>query len=263
VQERKKIRRQNRADREKEKQDKIALGLLPPPEPKVKLSNMMRVLSEQAVADPSAIERKVREQIAQREKNHEMRNLARKLTPEERREKKLRKIKEDASGDIHVALFKYVLCSLGCGGLERPNSVQRVLLKRVPDLSNPQHRFKVDVNAQQYHLTGGVLICKDSNLNMVVVEGGKKAIKQYTKLMIRRIDWRGDREAEQASDSEGEGGNGCLLVWQGVVARKAFNNFRFQECRTTTTARKVMEAKNVVHYWDLVEKSAEPAAAAP
>ncbi|RLN44368.1 hypothetical protein BBJ28_00012632 [Nothophytophthora sp. Chile5] len=104
--ERKKIRRQNRADREKEKQDKIALNLLPRPEPKVKLSNMMRVLSEQAVADPSAIERKVRQQVAQREKNHEMRNLARKLTPEERREKKLRKIKEDAAGDIHVALFK-------------------------------------------------------------------------------------------------------------------------------------------------------------
>ncbi|KAL4125568.1 hypothetical protein PRIC2_009150 [Phytophthora ramorum] len=241
--ERKKIRRQNRADREKEKQDKVALGLLPPPEPKVKLSNMMRVLSEQAVADPSAIERKVREQIAQREKNHEMRNLARKLTPEERREKKLRKIKEDAAGDIHVALFK------------------------VPDLSNPQHRFKVDVNAQQYHLTGGVLICKDSDINMVVVEGGKKAIKQYTKLMMRRIDWQGAREAEQESDSEDEDaakrGNGCLLVWQGVVARKAFNSFRFQECRTTVTARKVMEAKNVVHYWDLVEKSAEAAAAAP
>ncbi|GMF21397.1 unnamed protein product [Phytophthora lilii] len=223
--------------------DKIALGLLPPPEPKVKLSNMMRVLSEQAVADPSAIERKVREQIAQREKNHEMRNLARKLTPEERREKKLRKIKEDAAGDIHVALFK------------------------VPDLSNPQHRFKVDVNAQQYHLTGGVLICKDSNINMVVVEGGRKAIKQYTKLMMRRIDWQGTREAEQESDSEDEDaakrGNGCLLVWQGVVARKAFNTFRFQECRTTVTARKVMEAKNVVHYWDLVEKSAETAAVAP
>uniref|UniRef100_M4B1E1 Uncharacterized protein n=1 Tax=Hyaloperonospora arabidopsidis (strain Emoy2) TaxID=559515 RepID=M4B1E1_HYAAE len=238
--ERKKIRRQNRADREKDKQDKRALGLLPPPEPKVKLSNMMRVLSEQAVADPSAIERKVREQIAQREKNHEMRNLARKLTPEERREKRLRKIKDDAAGDIHVALFK------------------------VPDLSNPQHRFKVDVNAQQYHLTGGVLLCKDSNINMVVVEGGKKAIKQYTKLMMRRIDWTGSREARQESESEDEDlqtrGNGCLLVWQGVVARKAFNNFRFQECRTSATARKVMEAKNVVHYWDLVEKSAEKTA---
>ncbi|CAH0478448.1 unnamed protein product [Peronospora belbahrii] len=241
--ERKKIRRQNRADREKEKQDKIALGLLPPPEPKVKLSNMMRVLSEQAVADPSAIERQVREQIAQREKNHEMRNLARKLTPEERREKKLRKIKKDAAGDIHVALFK------------------------VPDLSNPQHRFKVDVNAQQYHLTGGVLLCKDSNINMVVVEGGKKAIKQYSKLMMRRIDWNGDRVADEESDSEDEDsskhGNGCLLVWQGVVARKAFNNFRFQECRTSVTARKVMEAKNVAHYWDLVEKSAGTSAITP
>ncbi|KAL7691600.1 putative U4/U6 small nuclear ribonucleoprotein Prp3 [Plasmopara halstedii] len=238
--ERKKIRRQNRADREKEKQDKIALGLLPPPEPKVKLSNMMRVLSEQAVADPSAIERKVREQIAQREKNHEMRNIARKLTPEERREKKLRKIKKDAAGDIHVAVFK------------------------VPDLSNPQHRFKVDVNAQQFHLTGGVLICKDSNINMVVAEGGKKAIKQYTKLMMRRIDWNGAREAEQGSGSEDENvakaNNGCLLVWQGMVARKSFNNFRFQECRTSATARKVMEAKNVAHYWDLVENSAEATA---
>ncbi|CAH0489532.1 unnamed protein product [Peronospora farinosa] len=241
--ERKKMRRQNRADREKEKQDKVALGLLPPPEPKVKLSNMMRVLSEQAVADPSAIERRVREQIAQREKNHEMRNLARKLTPEERREKKLRKIKKDAAGDIHVVLFK------------------------VPDLSNPQHRFKIDVNAQQYHLTGGVLLCKDSNINMVVVEGGKKAIKQYTKLMMRRIDWNGSCAAGQESESEDEESpkrsNGCLLVWQGVVARKAFNNFRFQECRTSVTARKVMEAKNVAHYWDLVEKSAEATALAP
>ncbi|KAJ0407951.1 hypothetical protein ATCC90586_006323 [Pythium insidiosum] len=181
--ERKKIRRQNRAEREKEKQDKIALGLLPPPEPKVKLSNMMKVLGEQAVADPSAVERKVRQQMAQREKNHEMRNLARKLTPEERREKKLKKIKEDASGDIHAAVF------------------------RVFDLSNPQHRFKVDVNAQQYHLTGGVLCWPDS---------------------------------------------GCILVWQGMVAKRAFNNFRFQECSTSVTARKVMEAKHVVHYWDLL-----------
>ncbi|TDH64975.1 hypothetical protein CCR75_008055 [Bremia lactucae] len=237
--ERKKIRRQNRADREKEKQDKIALGLLPPPEPKVKLSNMMRVLSEQAVADPSAIERKVREQIAQREKNHEMRNLARKLTPEERREKRLRKIKEDAAKDIYVALFK------------------------VPDLSNPQHRFKIDVNAHQFHLTGGVLMCKDSNINMVVAEGGKKAIRQYTKLLMRRIDWNGAHETEVIEDEGSiEPDNGCLLVWQGIVARKAFNNFRFQECRTSVTARKVMEAKNVVHYWDLVEKSTETIAVA-
>lgn len=139
------------------------------------------------------------------------------------------------------------------------------LLHRVPDLSNPQHRFKVDVNAQQYHLTGGVLICKDDNINMVVVEGGRKAVKHYSKLILRRIDWLGDRAERHDSDSDnepestgGKSGNGCSLVWQGVVARKAFNNFRFQECRTRATARKVMEAKNVVQYWDLVEKAAAP-----
>ncbi|RLN44367.1 hypothetical protein BBJ28_00012633 [Nothophytophthora sp. Chile5] len=137
-------------------------------------------------------------------------------------------------------------------------------MNRVPDLSNPQHRFKVDVNAQQYHLTGGVIICKEDNINVVVVEGGKKAVKHYTKLLMKRIDWLGTRDADHDSDSEAEDassrGNGCQLVWQGVAARKAFNNFRFQECRTAITARKVMEAKSVVHYWDLVEKSSDAVA---
>lgn len=35
-------------------------GLLEPPKPKVKISNLMRVLGEQAVLDPTAIEQEVR-----------------------------------------------------------------------------------------------------------------------------------------------------------------------------------------------------------
>ncbi|CAH0477906.1 unnamed protein product [Peronospora belbahrii] len=160
-----------------------------------------------AVADPSAIERQVREQIAQREKNHEMRNLARKLTPEERREKKLRKIKK-----MPLAIFMWR--SLRCRIFRTRSIVLRSMSTRNSIISRV-----------------GVLLCKDSNINMVVVEGGKKAIKQYSKLMMRRIDWNGDRVADEESDSEDEDsskhGNGCLLVWQGVVARKAFNNFSF------------------------------------
>lgn len=137
----------------------------------------------------------------------------------------------------------------------------------VPDLSNPQHRFKVDVNAQQYHLTGGVLICQEENANMVVVEGGKKAIKHYTRLLTKRINWLGDADDSDAGGSDESDdestqrrrSNGCRLVWQGVVARKAFTTFRFQECRTVETARKVMEAKGVVQYWDLVVQSASSA----
>lgn len=66
--ERKKLRKQNRREAWKEKQEKIRLGLEPPPEPKVKMSNMMRVLGTQAVQDPTKIEAHVREQMAKRQK---------------------------------------------------------------------------------------------------------------------------------------------------------------------------------------------------
>ena len=41
---------------------------------------MMRVLDSAAVADPTKVERHVREQMAKRQKKHEQDNLARKLT---------------------------------------------------------------------------------------------------------------------------------------------------------------------------------------
>lgn len=53
----------------------------------------MQVLGEQAVADPSRVEMKVLQQMQQRVLNHEMRNQAAKLTPQERREKKTKKVR--------------------------------------------------------------------------------------------------------------------------------------------------------------------------
>lgn len=85
--EQRKLRRQNRAEVLKEKQEKIKLGLLPAPEPKgfsfrrlsnvfsfenllvfllVKISNLMRVLCSDAVQDPTKIEQYVRNQMAER-----------------------------------------------------------------------------------------------------------------------------------------------------------------------------------------------------
>lgn len=61
---------------------------------------------------------------------HEAANAARKLTPEARREKTIRKLKEDTSLGVHVAVF------------------------RVTELKNPQRKYKVDINAQQLYLTG-------------------------------------------------------------------------------------------------------------
>ncbi|KAK9729205.1 U4/U5/U6 small nuclear ribonucleoprotein prp3, variant 2 [Basidiobolus ranarum] len=104
--ERKKLRRQRRLELQKEKQDKIRLGLLPPEEPKVKMSNFMRVLGEQAVMDPSKVEAQVRAQINKRQDAHLRQNAERKLTDEQKREKKARKLNEDTSQISHVAVFK-------------------------------------------------------------------------------------------------------------------------------------------------------------
>ena len=65
--EQKKLRTQRRMAREQEKQEMIKQGLLEPPKPKVKISNLMRVLTDEATADPTAVEREVREQMAERQ----------------------------------------------------------------------------------------------------------------------------------------------------------------------------------------------------
>jgi U4/U6 small nuclear ribonucleoprotein PRP3 len=130
--ERKKLRKAARAEREREKRDKLLLGLVPASElePKFKLSNFMKILGNQAIADPSKIEMKVIEQMQKRILNHQMRNLARALTPAQRAEKKKRKLQEDVSKGVTVAIFL------------------------VNDFACLKYRFKVDVNAQQLFLTG-------------------------------------------------------------------------------------------------------------
>lgn len=42
----------------------LRLGLIPPDEPKVKMSNLMRVLGNEQVLDPTKVEAQVRAQMA-------------------------------------------------------------------------------------------------------------------------------------------------------------------------------------------------------
>ena len=138
-------------------------GLIPAAEPKFKLSNFMKVLGDQAVADPSKVELRVLQQMQQRQLNHDMRNQAAKLTPAERSAARARTLQEDTSRIVHVAVF------------------------RVTNLSSGKHKFKLDVNAQQHYLSGTVLLNQDdSGCNLVVVEGGPKGIRKFVKLMLKR-----------------------------------------------------------------------------
>uniref|UniRef100_A0A672YEK4 U4/U6 small nuclear ribonucleoprotein Prp3 n=1 Tax=Sphaeramia orbicularis TaxID=375764 RepID=A0A672YEK4_9TELE len=146
--EQKKLRRQTRREGQKEVQEKVRLGLMPPPEPKVRISNLMRVLGTEAVQDPTKVEAHVRAQMAKRQKAHEEANAARKLTAEQRKEKKVKKLKEDLTNGVHISVY------------------------RIRNLQNPAKKFKVEANANQLYLTGTVVLHKD--VNIVVVEGAVK-----------------------------------------------------------------------------------------
>jgi U4/U6 small nuclear ribonucleoprotein PRP3 len=107
--EQKKMRRLRRMEVLNEKQEKIRLGLLPPDQPKLNLSNLMRVMGTEAVADPTTMEKVVRTQMKQRAEEHLRRNAEQQLTAEEKSEKKQQKLTEDITNRTHVAVFKYVL----------------------------------------------------------------------------------------------------------------------------------------------------------
>jgi len=226
--ERKKLRRQNRNEAQKEITEKIRLGLEPPPEPKVRMANLMRVLGTEAVQDPTKVEQHVREQMAKRQKGHEEANANRKLTKEQRRDKKIKKIKEDVTLGVNVAVY------------------------RIRNLHNPSKKFKVETNANQLYMTGLVILHKDCNV--VVVEGGPKQQKKFHRLMMHRIKWAEDRAVAKNDDNEDdspEKQNSCHLVWQGEVLARAFGEMKFKSCPTESFAREQFKKSNVEHYWDL------------
>jgi U4/U6 small nuclear ribonucleoprotein PRP3 len=79
-------------------------------------------------------------------RTHEETNAARKLTAEQRRDKKVKRAMEDTANGVHAAVY------------------------RVRHLDDPAKRFKVETNCKQLQMTGCVVLCKD--VNIIVVEGG-------------------------------------------------------------------------------------------
>ncbi|KAI9317333.1 pre-mRNA processing factor 3-domain-containing protein [Zopfochytrium polystomum] len=252
--ERKKLRRQRRMEAQKEKQDKIRLGLLPPEQPKVKISNLMRVLGTEAVQDPTKVEALVRAQMKARQQKHAKYISENKLTKEQRRERTRLKLLENTHVVVETAVF------------------------RVRDLSRPQHRYKVDINAHQLNLTGVVVDHPGSCL--VVAEGGNRGIKQYKKLMLRRIDWSEANLAGADGADEGGGGgaaaagasagagagasfskpNECVLVWEGKIKKRLFQGFQVRKCPLERDVKELLEKAGCAHYWDAAKHYVVPEA---
>ncbi|KIK80456.1 hypothetical protein PAXRUDRAFT_833514 [Paxillus rubicundulus Ve08.2h10] len=256
--EQKKMRKQRRQAELQDKRDRIRMGLIPPDPPKVRLANLMKVLTSDAVQDPTRVEARVRREVAMRKHTHEKMNAERKLTDEQRRAKvENRKVDEEKKG-ICGAVFK------------------------VKNLSDPAHRFKVRKNAEQMNLTG--LCISNPSFCMIYVEGGHKFIRQYKRLMLHRMAWteaarpRGgeDVEVQEGDGEEGEGAstgearadegvktpgaesgaslenNACFLVWEGQLRERAFSSFKPRSCPTDGAAKEALGQK-LGGYWDMTK----------
>ena len=104
--EQKKMRKQRRQAELQDKRDRVRMGLIPPDPPKVRLANLMKVLTSDAVQDPTRVEARVRREVAMRRHNHEKMNTERKLTDEQRREKLENKKLEEEKKGLVGAIFK-------------------------------------------------------------------------------------------------------------------------------------------------------------
>ncbi|KAJ2901259.1 hypothetical protein MKZ38_002009 [Zalerion maritima] len=235
-----KLRRQRRMAALKEQQAKIRLGLEPAPPPKVKKGNLMRVLGEEAVKDPTAVEARVNREIAERLDKHIQINEERKLTKEGTREKIAANQAKDAAKGIRILVFK------------------------INSLANGQHRYKIGINAEQLALTGTCIM--HPRFCLVIVEGGEWAIKKYKKLMLNRIDWNenapsrdGSTEGKQqrdwlkAEDEKGElkdmSTNACTLIFEGEVKAAAFRKWGSKICETDAEAREALSRVKMENFW--------------
>ena len=246
-----KIRRQRRMADLKEQQAKIRLGLEPAPPPKVKKSNLMRVLGEQAVKDPTAVEARVTRDIADRKEKHENANEDRKLTKDQRREKLANQQEKDADMGIFQSVY------------------------RIDSLANGRNRFKISKNAEQNALSGVCIM--HPRFNLVIVEGGAHSIKNYRKLMLNRIDWtenagpgavrEGNREALTswlaAEDEKGElkdlSLNSCNLLWEGQSKTRSFRKWLgARVCETDASAKDVLTRAKMENFWSLAKSAKQP-----
>ncbi|TGJ83078.1 hypothetical protein E0Z10_g5682 [Xylaria hypoxylon] len=241
-----KLRRQRRMADLKEEQAKIRLGLVPAPPPKVKKGNLMRVLGEEAVKDPTAVEARVNRDIADRHAKHMEINEERKLTKEQRHEKLARNQEKDVNKGVHMLAFK------------------------VNSLANGQHRFKVNKNAEQHNLKG--LVIMHPKQNLIIVEGGEHSVKQYKKLMLDRIDWTenapprdkdaqgdGTRDWLKAEDEKGDlkdlALNKCQLLFEGEVKSQAFHAFKSRVCETDAEARQALSRAKLESFWNMAKST--------
>jgi U4/U6 small nuclear ribonucleoprotein PRP3 len=152
--EQKRVTKQNKTAARIRANEEQLLGVREVPKDRVRLTNMYRVYGTDAMLDPTKIELLVRKETSERLERHDERNQERKLTPEQKKEKKMKKLTKDTDVIVNVMVFK------------------------VTEMTT-KNKFKVDKNAQQLFLSGTLVITP--TFSLIVVEGGTLAMRKYKK----------------------------------------------------------------------------------
>lgn len=213
------MRRKRRNERQiklKEKQDRIKLGLDPPPPPKVKLANLMNVLTDEAIKDPTGVEQRVRQEIQERYEKHMAENESRKPTKEQKHERIQISHEKDLQKGLLTAIYK------------------------VSSLEDGQHFYKVDMNAKQLGLFGVALI--NPRFCLVIVEGGAKSIRFFKKLMTQRIKWDKLASGEDIT-------NNCKEIWEGELKELSFKKWSPMYTENDEEAYQILKKFGHENYW--------------
>jgi U4/U6 small nuclear ribonucleoprotein PRP3 len=118
---------------------------------------------------------------------------------------------------------------------------------------NPLRRAKVRANVEELLLTGCAVLPDTPSIGaceLVIGEGGPKAVNKFKKLMLRRMKW-----------SDGAGGDAgpepCALIWEGTIAQPNFKSFTLERQHKSELAiRKFLQPKNAESWWDLATATA-------
>jgi hypothetical protein len=167
-QEIKKEKRETKLQKMKDIQEKIKYGILPAPEPKLKLSNFMSVLKEEALQDPTKVEMTVRKAIEARQKKHQRHNLKRKKQKMSNTDKRRIKANRDLEKKSLLSVYK------------------------IHELQNFENQYKVNSNARKFFIQGFCLVpavfLKELK-PIIVTFAGEKHSQKYHKLLTKRIKW--------------------------------------------------------------------------
>lgn len=239
--EQKRLRRNERLKKLRDERDKIKLGLKPAPPPKIKLKNLVNVLTNETIKNPTEVEQRIRREMAERKLQHERTNEERALTKEQKAEKFKNRLATDRQSGIYSCVF------------------------RISRLVSPRNKYKVDINAKEWELVG-ICLNKVGGMSIVVVEGGCKAVSKYKKLMLRRIKWTENERSKRPKrsvdsppqeDSRDEteepledlSGNKCELMWEGELSDYHFRKWSMYNVDNDERAMETMARFHLENYW--------------